>query len=216
MNDEPGELSDESNPASPGRSGRRPGQSGTREAILDAARERFAEVGFDKASIRSIAGAAGVDPALVHHYFGTKQQLLAAVIDLPVDTDAVRALIAAAPIERLGEAIVRTVVAVWDSPAGASAIAAFRAILGGGDPSLIGSFVLEVILKDVRDRVDSPPGSGQARVTLAVAQMAGVMMARKIVGIEPIASMSAERLAKLVGPSMQRYLTGDLDLPPSP
>ncbi|MGF6889113.1 AcrR family transcriptional regulator [Nocardia sp. GAS34] len=214
--DGPGDPPDELDGAgASGRSGRRPGNPDTREAILAAARERFAEVGFDKASIRSIAAAAGVDPALVHHYFGTKQELLAAVVNLPVDTDVIRALIAAAPIDGLGEAIVRTVVGVWDSPAGASAIAAFRTILGGGDPTLIGSFVLEVILKDVRARVDSPPGSGHTRVVLAVAQMAGVMMARKIVGIEPIASMPAEQVAVLVGPSLQRYLTGDLELPPA-
>ncbi|MQY21087.1 TetR/AcrR family transcriptional regulator [Nocardia macrotermitis] len=201
--------------AGSGRSGRRPGQSGTREAILDAARARFAEVGFDKASIRSIASTAGVDPALVHHYFGTKQELLTAVVDLPVDTDLIRAHIAAAPVDQLGETIVRTVVGVWDSPVGASAIAAFRAILGGGDAGLVRSFVLEVILKDVRHRVDSPPGAGGTRVALAVAQMGGVLMARKIIGIEPIVSMSAEELGRLVGPSLQRYLTGDLDLPPS-
>lgn len=197
-----------------GRSGRRPGQSGTREAILDAARRRFAEVGFDKASIRSIAGDAGVDPALVHHYFGTKQQLLTAVVNLPVDADVIRAHIAAAPVEALGETIVRTVVRVWDSPIGASAVAAFRAILGGGDAALVRSFVLEVILRDVRDRVDSPPGSGDTRVALAVAQMGGVLLARKIIGIEPIVSMGADELVRLVGPSLQRYLTGDLDLPP--
>ncbi|MBY8861511.1 TetR family transcriptional regulator [Nocardia sp. CA2R105] len=201
--------------AASGRSGRRPGQSGTREAILDAARTRFAEVGFDKASIRSIASTAGVDPALVHHYFGTKQELLSAVVNLPVDTDVIRARIAAAPVDGLGETIVRTVIGVWDSPIGASAIAAFRAILGGGDAALVRSFVLEVILRDVRDRVDSPPGSGYARVALAVAQMGGVLMARKIIGIEPIVSMTADELARLVGPSLQRYLTGDLDLPPT-
>lgn len=199
----------------PARSGRRPGRSGTREAILDAARKRFAEVGFDKASVRSIASAAGVDPALVHHYFGTKHELLTAVVDLPVDTGIIRAHIAAAPIDELGETIVRTVVGVWDSPVGTSAVAAFRTILGGGETALIRSFVLEVILKDVRDRVDSPPGTGYARVALAVAQMGGVLMARKIVGIEPLVSMSADELARLVGPSMQRYLTGDLDLPPT-
>ncbi len=206
-------MSEPDDTTAPGRSGRRPGQSGTREAILDAARKRFAEVGFDKASIRSIAGTAGVDPALVHHYFGTKQQLLTAVVNLPVDADVIRAHIAAAPVDALGETIVRTVVGVWDSPIGASAIAAFRAILGGGDAALVRSFVLEVILRDVRDRVDSPPGSGYTRVALAVAQMGGILMARKIVGIEPIVAMSADELARLVGPSLQRYLTGDLELP---
>ncbi|MBF6329839.1 TetR family transcriptional regulator [Nocardia transvalensis] len=197
-----------------GRSGRRPGQSGTREAILAAARMRFAEVGFDKASIRSIASAAGVDPALVHHYFGAKADLLTAALDLPIDPDIIRAKIAAAPLHQIGETIVRHVVEVWDSPVGVQAVAAFRAILGGADGSLARAFLLEVALKDVRARVDSPPGTGTTRVVLAASQMIGLLVARKIVGIEPLASMPAQEVARLSGPTLQRYLTGDLDLPP--
>ncbi len=199
-----------------GRSGRRPGRSGTREAILDAARERFAEVGFDKASIRSIAGAAGVDPALVHHYFGTKQELLTAAMNLPIDPDVIRAAIGAAPLDRIGETIVRTIVGIWDSPIGASVITAFRTILDGNHGALARNFLLEVVLKDIRARVDSPPGSGTTRVTLAVSQVGGLLMAREIIGIEPLASMSADELATLMGPTLQRYLTGDLGLSGSP
>ncbi|RDI49578.1 TetR/AcrR family transcriptional regulator [Nocardia mexicana] len=198
-----------------GRSGRRPGRSGTREAILDAARTRFAEVGFDKASIRSIAGAAGVDPALVHHYFGTKQELLIAALNLPMDPDEIRAELATTPVDRLGETIVRTVIGVWDSPSGTPAIVAFRTIIDSGDGALARNFLLEVVLKDVLPRVDSPPGSGITRVLLAASQMMGLLIARKIVGVEPIASMSGDQLAALIGPNMQRYLTGELELPES-
>ncbi|MFI5782354.1 TetR family transcriptional regulator [Nocardia sp. NPDC051570] len=194
-----------------GRSGRRPGNSGTREAILDAARLRFAEVGFDKASIRSIAGAAGVDPALVHHYFGAKAELLTAALDLPIDPQVVIGRIAAAPDDQLGETIVRHVVTIWDSPVGTQAVAAFRSIIGGGgNESMARAFLLEVVLKDIRTRVDSPPGTGDTRVVLAASQMIGLLVARKIVGIEPLASMPPELLARLVGPTLQRYLTGDL------
>ncbi|MFC9998859.1 TetR family transcriptional regulator [Nocardia sp. NPDC127526] len=192
------------------RSGRRPGQSGTREAILDAARARFAEVGFDKASIRSIAGAAGVDPALVHHYFGTKQELLIAALHLPLDPDIIRARIAQVPDEALGEGIVRAVVGVWDTPVGTQAVAAIRTLLGGGDAALARHFLLEVALKDVRVRVDSPPGTGATRVMLAASQMVGLLVTRKILLIEPIASMPVDELAAMVGPNLQRYFTGDL------
>ncbi|MBF6174381.1 TetR/AcrR family transcriptional regulator [Nocardia blacklockiae] len=199
---------------SPGRSGRRPGRSGTRDAILDAARSRFAEVGFDKASIRSIAGQAGVDPALVHHYFGTKQQLLTAALDLPIDPDVILERIAAAPTERLGETIVRTVLEAWDSPIGMHAVAAFRSILGGSsDPALARTFLLEVVLRDVRERVDEPPGTGVPRVLLAASQMIGLLVARKVVGVQPLAAMTPAELAPLVGPTLQRYLTGDLEFP---
>lgn len=192
------------------RSGRRPGQSGTREAILDAARVRFAEVGFDKASIRSIATAANVDPALVHHYFGTKQELFTAALELPIDPEVVLSQIAAAPLEDLGETIIRAVLTVWDSPIGIQAVAAFRGLLSQADPALARSFLLEVVLKDVRVRVDSPPGTGLTRATLAASQLAGLLVTRKIVQLEPLASMPIEELTAIVGPTLQRYFTGDI------
>ncbi|MCX4094406.1 TetR family transcriptional regulator [Nocardia sp. alder85J] len=195
-----------------GRTGRRPGQSGTREAILAAARSRFAEVGFDKASIRSIATAAGVDPALVHHYFGTKQELLAAAMHIPIDPELILAQLRSVPLDTLGETIVRAVVSLWDSPVGVQAVVAIRSILGGGEVSLARAFLFEVVLKEVRARVDSPPGSGTVRAGLAVAQMIGVLVARKVIGIEPLVSLSVDELTRLVGPTLQRYLTGDLDL----
>ena len=68
------------------RTGRRPGESGTRERIADAARVLFAEQGFDRTSVRAVAAKAGVDPALVHHYFGTKQRLFLEAVDFPIDT----------------------------------------------------------------------------------------------------------------------------------
>nr|WP_230329563.1 TetR family transcriptional regulator [Nocardia aurantiaca] len=193
------------------RSGRRPGNSGTREAILDAARIRFAAVGFDKASIRSIATAAEVDPALVHHYFGTKHQLFAAALQLPVDPQDILSGFAAVPIENLGEHIIRTVLGIWDSPVGMPAVAAFRSLLASDDPTLARTFLLEVVLKEIRPLVDSPPGTGAKRAGLAASQLAGLLVTRKILKLEPIASMAIDDLAALVGPTLQRYFTGDLD-----
>ncbi|MEV6774561.1 TetR family transcriptional regulator [Nocardia sp. NPDC051030] len=192
------------------RSGRRPGRSGTREAILDAARVRFGEVGFDKASIRSIATAASVDPALVHHYFGTKQELFTAALEFPIDPQVVLTQIADAPLDQLGETIVRAVLTVWDTPIGVQAVAAFRTLIASGDPALVRAFMLEIVLKDVRARVDSPPGSGTKRSVLAASQLAGLLVTRKILQIEPIASTPIEELVATVGPTLQRYLTGDL------
>ncbi len=87
------------------RTGRRPGDSGTRAAILDAARRAFAERGYDLASIRAVAEVAGVDPALVRHYFGSKEGLFVAAMELPVDpTELVRMLLAG-DREHIGERI---------------------------------------------------------------------------------------------------------------
>lgn len=200
----------------PTRSGRRPGQSGAREAILAAARARFADTGFHKTSIRAVATDAGVDPALVHHYFGTKQQLFAAVVELPVDPEATLKIIESAPLNQLGETILRAVVAVWDSPAGPGIVAAVRSILtGSDDPALARTFLLEIVLERVRHRIATPEDDGRARVALVASQMIGVLVGRKIIGVEPLASMAASDVVAAVGPTLQRYLTGDIGQVPA-
>ncbi|MEV0030254.1 TetR family transcriptional regulator [Nocardia sp. NPDC050793] len=193
-----------------GRSGRRPGRSGAREAILAAARARFSEAGFDKTSIRAVAADAGVDPALVHHYFGSKQQLFAAVVEFPVDPEATLRAIRTAPLDQLGATILAAVVGVWDSPAGPGIVAMVRSILTGGDPALARTFLLEVVVERVRQRIATPEDDGRARVSLVTSQMMGVLVARKIIGVEPMASMPIPELVAAVGPTLQRYLTGDI------
>ncbi|MEV6390907.1 TetR family transcriptional regulator [Nocardia xishanensis] len=193
-----------------GRAGRRPGRSGAREAILAAARARFAEAGFDKTSIRAVAADAGVDPALVHHYFGNKQQLFAAVVEFPVDPEATIRILERAPLEDLGSTMLATVVGVWDSPAGPGIVAVVRSVLTGGEPALARTFLLEVVLERVRQRIATPEDDGRARIALTASQMIGVLVARKIVGVEPMASMPIQDLVAAVGPTLQRYLTGDI------
>ncbi|MFF5036650.1 TetR/AcrR family transcriptional regulator [Nocardia salmonicida] len=197
--------------AKSGRTGRRPGNADTRLAILDAARVRFAGTGFDKTSIRAIAADADVDPALVHHYFGNKQQLFAAAVDFPVDPDTTLLAVDAAPLDELGQTIVRAVVAVWDSPAGPGIVAMVRSIFAGGDQNLARSFLLQVVLERVRVRIATPADDGRARVSLAASQMVGVLTARKIISLEPLASMPIDAVVDAVGPVVQRYLTGDID-----
>ncbi|WP_063005027.1 TetR/AcrR family transcriptional regulator [Nocardia salmonicida] len=197
--------------AKSGRTGRRPGNADTRLAILDAARVRFAGTGFDKTSIRAIAADADVDPALVHHYFGNKQQLFAAAVDFPVDPDTTLLAVDAAPLDELGQTIVRAVVTVWDSPAGPGIVAMVRSIFAGGDQNLARSFLLQVVLERVRVRIATPADDGRARVSLAAAQMVGVLTARKIIALEPLASMPIDAVVDAVGPVVQRYLTGDID-----
>ena len=97
------------------RTGRRPGHQDTREAILAAAREAFAERGFDGASIRLIAAGAGVDPALVHHYFGTKDQLFLDAMQAPIDPAQIIPQALAGGVDGVGERLVRTLLGVWDS-----------------------------------------------------------------------------------------------------
>jgi len=192
------------------RPGRPTGSSDTRDRILSSARELFARNGIDKTSIRSIAASAGVDSALVHHYFGTKQQLFAAAIHIPVDPMVVLEPLRRTPIDELGYVLPMLLVPLWDSEMGDSLIATMRSLLTGSDVSLIRSFLQEVIVAEIAPRVDNPAGTGRIRVQFVASQLVGVVMARYIIGLEPFASLPPEQIAKTIAPNLQRYLTGEL------
>ncbi|WP_179472223.1 TetR/AcrR family transcriptional regulator [Mycolicibacterium vinylchloridicum] len=192
------------------RPGRPRGASDTRERILANARELFARNGIDKTSIRAIAAAAGVDSALVHHYFGTKEQLFAAAINIPVDPMTILVPLRDTPIEELGLVLPTILLPLWDSEMGDALIATIRSLVAGSDVSLIRSFLQEVITAEIGPRVDNPPGSGRLRVQFVASQLVGVVMARYIIGLEPFASLPAEQVAATIGPTLQRYLTGEL------
>lgn len=190
--------------------GRPPGTSDTRERILTNARDLFARNGIDKTSIRAVAAAASVDPALVHHYFGTKQKLFAAAISAPIDPMEVLVPLRNTPVEELGTVLPSILLRLWDSELGAGFIAMLRSILGGNEVGLIRSFLQEVIAAEVGSRVDNPPGSGRIRVQFVASQLVGVVMARYILELDPFKSLPVEQIAETIAPNLQRYLTGDL------
>lgn len=192
------------------RPGRPPGTSDTRDRILDNARELFARNGIGKTSIRSIAAASGVDSALVHHYFGTKEQLFAAAVHIPVDPMLVLGPIREVPVEELGLTLPSLLLPLWDSEMGSAFLATLRSMLAGDGVGLIRSFLQDVIAVEVGSRVDEPPGSGPVRVQFVASQLVGVVMARYILELEPFASLPVEQIAETIAPNLQRYLTGDL------
>ncbi|QSN28428.1 TetR family transcriptional regulator [Mycobacteroides abscessus subsp. abscessus] len=192
------------------RPGRRPGTSSARDDILASARKLFSLNGIDKTSIRAIASDAGVDPALVHHYFGTKLDLFREVVQLPVDPSVVLQPLRDVPVDELGVTIPRLIIELWDSELGANMLAVFRSALTGADDGLVRVFFREVLVNIIAERVDSPPGSGVLRAEFAITQMAGILVGRYIMAIEPLASLTAEQIALTVGPNIQRYLTGAL------
>ncbi|SON63460.1 HTH-type transcriptional repressor [Mycobacterium simulans] len=192
------------------RPGRPVGSSDSRERILASARELFAHNGIDRTSIRAVAAKAGVDAALVHHYFGTKQQLFAAAIHLPIDPMEVITPMRETPVEELGYKLPSLLLPLWDSELGAGLIATLRSLISGSEVSLARSFLQEVISVEVGSRVDTPPGSGKIRTQFVASQLMGVVMARYIVKIEPFASLPSEQIAQTIAPNLQRYLTGDL------
>ncbi len=192
------------------RPGRPAGSSDTRERILTSARELFARNGIGNTSIRAVAGAAGVDSALVHHYFGTKERLFAAAVRVPIDPMDIIGPLREAPIEELGLKLPSMLVPLWDSEIGAAFIAALRSMLAGSEVNLFRSFIQDVIAVEVGTRVDNPPGTGIIRIQFVASQLVGVLMARYILELEPFASLPADQIARTIAPNLQRYLTGDL------
>ena len=192
------------------RPGRPAGNSDTRDRILASARELFARNGIGNTSIRAVAAAAGVDSALVHHYFGTKEKLFAAAVHIPIDPMAVIGPFREVPVEELGYKIPSTLLSLWDSEIGAAFMATLRSILAGPEAHLFRSFIQDVIAVEVGARVDDPPGSGLIRVEFVASQLVGLVIARYILELEPLASLPAEQIARTVAPNLQRYLTGDL------
>lgn len=207
------------------RSGRRSGDSGTKDAILAAARARFSEAGYDRATIRDIAGAAGVDPALVHHFFGTKDRLFAAAMRLPVIPgdvlDAVMAAGAPEPGRGLGEQLLQTMLSVWDV---AEIRETFLALLRTATTSqqaaaMLREFVTENILGRLAQLVpeDARAAGGDAefRAALIGSQIVGLGLARYVIQLEPLARAGNAEVAAAIGPALERYLTGDLTASPS-
>lgn len=192
------------------RPGRPAGNSDSRERILASARELFAHNGIDRTSIRAIAARAEVDSALVHHYFGTKQQLFAAAIQLPIDPMIVIQQMREAPVEELGVRLPSILLPLWDSELGTGLIATLRSLIAGDEVGLARSFLQEIIGEAMGSRVDDPPGTGMIRTQFVASQLMGVVMARYIVKVEPFASLPTEQIVQTIAPNLQRYLTGEL------
>ena len=195
----------------PARTGRRPGSPDTRRAILEAARTTFAELGFAGASVRRIASAAGVDAALVHHYFGSKEKLFLSTVDVPIDLPRVLTGIAADGIDGLGERLIRTILRVWESPAGAGIGAALRTALA--DPArarMLREFLVPQIVGPLLGPLNLPAEEAELRTGLLMTQVLGVITGRYLLAVEPLASLPVDELAVNIGATLQRYLTGPL------
>jgi AcrR family transcriptional regulator len=202
------------------RTGRRAGDSGTREAILRAATEQFAERGYDGATIRAIAAAAGVDPALVHHFYGTKERLFAAAMQLPfVPSEAITAALADRPAgQPAGAHLVRSALSLWDSPGVREAFVGIlrSALTSDQAAAMLREFVTGAILTPVASLAGgADPEQTPFRTSLVGSHMLGLAVARYVLQLPPVATADAETLAAAVGPAIDRYLTGDLGAGPA-
>lgn len=179
---------------------------GTQERIRLAAREVFAERGYDKTSVRGIAKVAGVDPALVHHYFGSKDDLFAAAIEMSMEPTVVPAIVGGGP-DGIGERLARYFLGVWENPVTrAPLLAVIRsALTHEAAAKVLRGLVLRRVLERVAADLHVPDPTFRAE--LAASHMVGIAILRYVVQVEPLASADAEDIVALVAPTLQRYLT---------
>jgi AcrR family transcriptional regulator len=192
------------------RTGRRPGPNQTRAAILDAARAAFAQRGYDAVSIRAVARGAGVDPALVHRFYGSKEELFVAAMELPLAPSRLVATLLADGVDHLGDRLVRTFLELFDDPA---AFAPFLALIRGAVSNEHAAALLrEFLTREVLGRLAAAasPDRAELRASLAGSQVVGLAMARYVVRVPPLATTDRDTVAACVGPTIQRYLTGEL------
>ena len=197
-------------PAPAAHTGRRPGPSDTRERILGEARRLFAERGFESTTIRGVAGAAGVDPALVHHYYGTKDGLLEAALAPPVDTHARIPFIIGGDLAHVGERATRSFLDLWeDDQTRPVYLAIVRCAVSNTHAA--------GVMRDVLGRQVLGPlvhalgaSDAQLRANLVASQFIGLALARYLTRLEPLASSDLETVVAAVAPTIQRYLVGDI------
>ncbi|MFI8102517.1 TetR family transcriptional regulator [Streptomyces sp. NPDC086023] len=180
---------------------------GTQERIRLAAREEFAERGYDKTSVRGVAKAAGVDPALVHHYFGSKDELFAAAVETSIEPALLVPAILGQGPDGVGERLARYFLGVWENPVTrAPMLAVIRsALTHEAAAKVLRNLVLRKLLERVAADLKVPEPTFRAE--LAASHMIGIAMLRYVVQVEPLASADPEEIVAMVAPTLQRYLT---------
>lgn len=191
--------------------GRRRGSAASRDEILDAAKQLFAEQGFEGTSLRQVARAAGVDPAMIHHFFSGKDELFALSVELPVDPGQVLSGVDGSDPARRAELIIHAVLRLWESPAQPSLVAFLRGTLGStAKTALMRQVINRTVITRIMAGIPGTPAEVALRGDLVATQMVGLMMVRYVIRLEPMASAAPEEIVRLVAPNVQRYLTGSL------
>ena len=188
------------------RTGRRPGAPDTRDAILAVARRRFALRGYDATSVRDIATAANVDPALVIHYFGTKEGLFAAATGLPDGLAGLLENLATLPLHDFARALVRAYLQLIDSDGSRNAILALvRSAVSNEKAAATLREFLTTQLLPVIGRLTQHPDA-PLRASLVAAQLIGIATQRHVIRLEPLAKASPEEIVTLAAPAIEQYL----------
>ena len=184
--------------------GRRPGPTRTKDAILAAARAQFAEYGYTATTLRSVARAAEVHPALIHHHFGSKEQLYNAALSLPVDPIETLTRLTQVPRDQFPEALVRHFVSTWRDPQAGPVLHALlrRAIGEPGQAALLRSHAETVLIP----RIATALGIPEINVAAAFAQLIGLTIADTFIRIGPLTHAAEDEIVTLVTPAISRCL----------
>ncbi|MFN8620202.1 MAG: TetR family transcriptional regulator [Chloroflexota bacterium] len=196
--------------------GRRPAGSGTREAIIEEGRRQFGERGYRDVTLRSVAQGAGVDPKLVLHYFGSKQGLFSACVQLPVPPEVILGQVFSAPREEMPERAADLIVTVLDDPRVREAfLANLRAAASEPEAAaVIRERLTTLLLLPIAQRVGGE--RPDLRASMTASQLVGLAMARHVIGLEPVATASSAQLRAAILPVVRHYLLGDWVLPDEP
>ncbi|MEW1779635.1 TetR family transcriptional regulator [Streptomyces sp. NPDC086777] len=181
----------------------------TRDRILVTAREEFSEHGYEKTSVRGIAKAAGVDSALVHHYFGTKEQIFEAAIAVAFAPAAEAPLaIADGPLDGVGERLTRFVFGIWENPTTRTPLLAIvrSAVNNETAAAVFRRLIAAQLLRRLAEQLGHT--DGELRAELAAAQLVGCAMLRYVIKLEPLASADLEQIVARIAPVVQGHLTG--------
>jgi AcrR family transcriptional regulator len=194
------------------RTGRRPGESSTRQAILKAARRLFSRRGYEGATMRAIATEAGVDAALIVHFFGTKAALLAEAVEWPFDPEVEMPKLLVDGRHHAGRHLVELFVKVWDDEGSRHPVLVLlrAATTEPQAAEMLREFMSRRLYPPLMEhlRVDQP----ELRSDLVVSQLLGLGLVRYVLGLEPLASAKPADVVTWISPTVQRYLTGKLAL----
>lgn len=187
--------------------GRRSGAPDTREEILAAARTLFAADGYDATSLRAVAREAGVDPALIHHYFDGKVELFTSAFALPFEPEVLVARLLDGPVDELGERLARTFIEVWGGPGADHLVGILRsALIQDAAAAMLREFMTATMLEGVASALEVD--HARTRASLCAAHVVGLGVLRQVIGFPALRELSDEELVAWLAPVLQRYLTG--------
>jgi len=191
------------------RTGRRPGTTETRQRIAAAAAAHFAELGYEGATFRRIATAAGVDPALVVHFYGSKERLFREVMTLPEAVADGLVAIALRPEQARGRALAELVVAALESPVSRPIV--LGRIRSAATHPDAAALVRETVTRDLHRLTSAiTEDRPETRAVLIGSHLVGIALARYVVLVEPLASMPPDEVVELLAPTFQRFLAEPL------